>query len=120
MDRSQVGVRQIDLVDHRHDRQTLFVGEVDVGHRLRLDALRRIDDEECAFTGRQAARNLVGEVHVTRRVEQVKRVLPAIFRRIAHRHRMRLDRDSALPFQIHRIEELILFFAGLDRAGRLE
>ena len=33
---------------------------------------------------------------------------------------MRLDRDPALAFQIHRIEQLILLLALLDRAGALE
>ena len=48
-----VGVRQIDLVDHRNDGEALFVREVNVGHRLRFDALRRVDDQQRAFTRRQ-------------------------------------------------------------------
>ncbi len=42
--RGDVGVRQIDLVDHRHDRQALLVREVNVGHRLRFHALRGVHD----------------------------------------------------------------------------
>ena len=53
MHRGHVGIRQIDLVDHRHDRQALFVREMHVRHRLRFDALRRIDDEQRAFAGRE-------------------------------------------------------------------
>ncbi len=49
--RGDVGIRQIDLVDHRDDREPLLVREVDVGDGLRLDALRRIDDQQRAFTG---------------------------------------------------------------------
>ena len=33
---------------------------------------------------------------------------------------MGLDRDSTLPLQVHRIEELILFFAGLNRSRALK
>ena len=66
MNRGHVGIGQIDLVDHRHDREALFVREVDVGDRLRLDALGRIDDEKRAFAGREAARDLVGKIHVAR------------------------------------------------------
>ena len=33
---------------------------------------------------------------------------------------MRLDRDPALAFQVHRIEQLILLLALMDRAGALE
>ena len=49
--RGDVGVRQIDLVDHRHDRQALLMREVDVGDGLRFDALRRIHDQKRAFAG---------------------------------------------------------------------
>ena len=51
--RGNVGVRQIDLVDHRDDGEALLVREMHVGDRLRLDALRRVDDEERAFAGRE-------------------------------------------------------------------
>ena len=33
---------------------------------------------------------------------------------------MRLDRDPALAFQVHRIEQLILLVALVDRAGAFE
>ena len=81
MHRREIGVRQIDLVDHRHDRQALLVREVDVGDRLRLDALRRIDDEERAFAGREAARDFVGKIDVAGRIEEVKPVFLAVFAR---------------------------------------
>ncbi len=61
-----VGVRQVDLVDDRDELEALLLGEVDVGHRLRLDALRGIDDEQRAFARGQRARDFVGEVHVAR------------------------------------------------------
>ena len=37
-----------------------------------------------------------------------------------HRNRMRFDRNPAFSLQVHRIEELILSIALLDRAGALE
>ena len=120
MHRRDVGVRQIDLVDHRDDRQALLVGEVDVGHRLRLDALGRVDDQQRAFAGREAARDFIGEIDVARRVEQVEPVFLPVLRRVTHRHRVRLDRDPALALEIHRVEELVLLLAVVDRAGALE
>ena len=51
--RRDVGIRQIDLVDDRYDREALFVREMHVRDRLRLDALRGIDNEQRAFTRRQ-------------------------------------------------------------------
>ncbi len=52
MHRRDIGIRQIDLVDHRHNREALLVREMHVGHGLRFDALRRIDNQERAFAGR--------------------------------------------------------------------
>ena len=57
--------------------------EVGVGERLRLDALRRVDDEDGALAGRERARDLVGEVDVARRVDQVQDVLVPVLRRVA-------------------------------------
>src|SRR5206468_12027871 len=119
-DRGQVGIGEIDLVDHRDDRQALLMREVDVGDRLSLDALGRIDDEERTLASRETARDLVGEVNVAGRVEQVEAVFLAVLRGVTHRNRVRLDRDPAFALKIHRIEELILSLAVMNRAGTLE
>jgi hypothetical protein len=44
-----LGRGQVDLVQHRHDLDALLDARVAVGDRLRLDALRRVDDEQRAF-----------------------------------------------------------------------
>ena len=120
MDRGQVGIGEIDFVNHRDDRQALFVCEMDVGDGLRLDALGRVDNKERSFAGCQAARDLVGKVHVTGRIEQVKTVFLTVLGGVTHRDRVRLDRDPALAFEIHRVEQLILFLAGMNRTGAFE
>src|SRR6478672_6602605 len=104
VNRRNVRVWQIDLVDYRDDRQTLLVREVHVRDRLRFHTLRRIDDEERAFARRERTRNFVGKIHVTGRIEQVEPILFAGLTRVTHRHRMRFDGDAALPFEVHRIE----------------
>jgi hypothetical protein len=48
--------------------------EVDVGQRLGLDALGRVDDEDRALAGLQAVADLVGEVDVPGRVDEVEAV----------------------------------------------
>jgi len=55
-----------------------------------------------------------------RRVEQVQPKRLSLFGRVTHHHRMRFDRDPALPFQVHRIKELILPFPLLDGARALK
>ena len=79
IDRGNVGIRQIDLVDHRHDGKALFVGEVNVRHRLRFHTLRSIDDQQGAFAGCERTRNFVGEIDMPRRIEQIQ---PVFFARL--------------------------------------
>jgi len=49
----KVGRRQINFVDDRDNGQLLLVGEVQVGHGLRFNPLRRIHNQHSAFAGRQ-------------------------------------------------------------------
>ena len=48
---------------------------------------------------------------MARRVDQVQVVDDAVFGLVGKRCRLRLDRDAALFFQIHRIEHLLAHFA---------
>src|SRR6266480_8028484 len=57
---------------------------------------------------------------MARSVEQVQSIALAGFARVTHRHGMRLDCDSPLPFQVHGIKKLILLFPLLDRARALK
>ena len=41
--------RQIDLVDDRQQCQIVFQCQIQIGHRLRFDSLRRIDNDQCTF-----------------------------------------------------------------------
>jgi hypothetical protein len=115
-----VGIRQIDLVDHRHDREALLVREVDVRHRLRLHALRGVHDQERAFARLRASARLHRRSQRGPAYREIEPVFLAVLRGVTHRDRVRLDRDAALAFEIHRIEQLILAFARLDGAGALE
>ena len=69
-----VGLRQVDLVHDRDDLEVVLDREVGVRERLRLDPLRRVDDEQRALARLQRARDLVGEVDVPGRVDQVQLV----------------------------------------------
>ena len=54
--------------------EVLLHRQVDIGHRLRLDALRGVHDQQRPFAGAQAARHFVGKIHVAGRVNQVQLV----------------------------------------------
>ena len=64
-----VGRGQVDLVDGGHDIQVGVHGERRVGHGLCLDTLGGVDDEHRALTGGQRTRDLIGKVHVARRID---------------------------------------------------
>ena len=112
--------RQVDLVDDRDDLEVVLDREVGVGQRLRLDALRRVDQQQRAFAGGERPRHLVREVDVSRRVDQIEDVLLAVVRGVVQADRMRLDGDAALALEIHRVEDLRFHLARLQRAGQLE
>ena len=45
--------RQINLVDDGNHLEAIVDGQVRIGQRLRLDSLRRVDEQQGAFTRRQ-------------------------------------------------------------------
>ena len=69
-----VGRRQVDLVEHGHDLEVVLDGLVAVGQRLRLDPLGGVDQEHRPLAGGQRAGDLVAEVDVAGRVDQVEDV----------------------------------------------
>ena len=46
--------------------------QIHIGNRLRLHALRGIDEQERAFASRQAARDFIGKVDMARRIDQMQ------------------------------------------------
>ena len=73
-----LGGRQVDLVEHRHDLVAGIDRVIDIGERLRLDALAGIDHQQRALAGGEAAVHLVGEVDMAGRVDQVEDVVLAV------------------------------------------
>ena len=119
-DRVGVGRRQVDLVEDRDEREVLAQREVDVGERLRLDALGRVDDEDRALAGLQAVADLVGEVDVAGRVDEVEPVGLAVLGRVLEADGAGLDRDALLALEVHRIEDLARHLARVDRVRQLQ
>ena len=112
--------RQVDLVDDRDDLEVVLDRQVGVGERLRLDALRGVDQQQRALAGGERPRHLVAEVHVAGRVDQVEDVALAGLRRVVQTDGMGLDGDAALTLEIHGVEDLGFHLAGLERAGELQ
>ena len=111
LDARRIRRGQVDLVDDRHDLQPRIDGEVGVAERLRLDTLRRIHDQQRALARGKRARDLIIEVHMPGRVDQIHLVGLSVIRLVFHAHRAGLDRDAALAFKIHIIQQLFLHLA---------
>ncbi len=101
LDPLDIGRRQIDLVDHRHHLEVVLEGEVKIGHGLRLDTLRCVDQQQRTLARHQRPAHLVREVDVTRGVDQVELVGLAVAGGIAQGHRVGLDGDAALALDVH-------------------
>jgi hypothetical protein len=111
---------KVDLVDHRDDLQPALDCQVDVAHRLRLDALCRVDDQNGPFARREAARDLVCEIDVPRRIDQVEKVLALIHRPVQHPDRVALDRDSPFALEVHGVQNLRAHLAAGQRVSDLQ
>ena len=115
-----IGAGQVNLVDDGNNFQTVVDGEIGIGQRLRFHALRSVHNQQRTFAGSQRARDFIGEVDVTRGVDEIELVEVAILRRVHHADGMRLDGDAALPFQVHGVKYLGLHLARGQRAGQFQ
>ena len=112
--------RQVDLVQDRHHLVIVVERLIDIGERLRLDALRGVDHEQRPFAGGQRTVHLIGEIHMARRVDQVQLVELPVLGAIVEAHGLRLDGDAALPLDIHGIEHLLLHLPRRKPAAELD
>ena len=112
--------REVDLVQDRDDLVVVVERLIDIGERLRLDALARIDHQQRALASGEAAVHLIGEIDMARRVDQVQLVELAVLGAIVEAHGLRLDGDAALALDIHGIEHLLLHLPRGEARRRAE
>ena len=111
---------QVDLIDDSNQVEVLLQRHVKVGEGLRFNPLSRVHHQQRALARLKRAADLVGEVHMAGRVDQVHLVDLPVLRGVLHPHGGRFDRDAALALQVHRIKHLLLHFAIADGAGNLQ
>ena len=115
-----LGGGKIDLVNKRNDFEVRVHGHHGVCHGLGLDALRGIDNQHRALACRKGARNLVGEVHMARSIDEVEMVELPIVGTVVDANRLALDGDAAFALNVHRVEHLLLHVALGNRFRHLE
>src|SRR4030043_631252 len=99
---------KVDLIDDRDDCQIIFHGQIKIGNRLSLHALRSIDQKKPAFARCQGAGNLIRKVDMTWRVDQIENILLSVSGVIGKRNGLTLDGDPPLALDVHVIQDLIL------------
>ena len=97
----RVRSRQVDLVEHGEDLQIVLHSQISVGQGLGLHALCGVHHQNSALTGGQRPGNLVVEVHMARRVDEVQFIGLAVLSLVVQLHGTGLDGDAPLPLQIH-------------------
>ena len=106
-----VGGGEVDLVEYRQDLQVVIHGKVGVRQRLRLYALGGVHHQQRTLARRQRAADLVVEVHVTRRVDEVQGIRLAVGGGIEDPDGAGLDGDTPLTLQIHVVQQLVFHLA---------
>ena len=86
-------------------------GKKSIRDSLRFDALAGIDDQQRTFACRQRARNFVGKIDVSRRVDQIQPICVSIFRGVMEPNAFGFDGDAALALQVHGVEHLLMHLA---------
>ncbi len=115
-----LGPREIDLVEDRDDLQVRVQRQEEVGEGLGLDPLGGVHHQDRPLAGRQGPGHLVGEVHVTRRVDQVQLVGRAVLGPVVHADRVELDRDPPLPLELVGVQDLLPHLPPVEGARPLQ
>ncbi len=100
----------------------MFESQIHIGQGLGFHPLAGIDQQQGAFAGGQRPGHLVGEINVSRSIDQIQDVGLPVPSRVGQADRLALDGDAALALDVHAVEDLILEIpirhdmGGLDQA----
>ena len=112
--------RQVHLIQHRYHGDPEVNRGVAVRDSLRLNALRRVNDEQRSFAGGKRTRNFIRKVDVPGSIDQVQFIDLSVLRLVAQRRRLGFDRDAALTLEIHRVEHLALHLTVREAAAAFD
>jgi hypothetical protein len=98
----------------------MLQGKVHVGEGLGLHSLGSVHQEQGPFAGADRPGYFVTKVHVSRGINQVKFVLPAVGGGIGDGNRLAFDGDPPLPLYMHIVQDLILKIPVFHQAALLD
>ena len=93
--------------------------QINIRQRLRLYTLRRVHNQNRAVARRQRPAHLIIEIHMSRRIDQIKNILVSILCLIDKPDGLGFDRNAPLPLQIHIVKHLILHLPAGKKPGLL-
>ncbi len=104
----RLGAGKVDLIDYRKNIQVMIQSQINVGKCLGFNSLGGVHHQYSAVAGRKAAAYFIIEIHMPRRIDQVKNVFLSVFRPVDGTYGLRLDGNASLPFQFHIVKHLRL------------
>ena len=111
-----VDVGNVDLVKHRNDLEMIIDGQKIIGDGLRFDALGHVNDKQGPLAGLQGFFHFVGEINMTRRVDEVHDIVLTALGMVNDFDGGSLDRDATLLLEVHVVEKLVVKIAFINRA----
>ena len=94
--------------------------KINVCHRLRLNALRRIHNQNRTVASRKGTGHFIVKVHVSGSINQIENILLPVIRMVNQADRLRLDGDSALTLHLDIVQDLLFHLAIGKYAGHLD
>ena len=119
--RNPFGLRsgKVNLVQYRHNLMVRVDGKPGVRESLRFHPLTGVYNQQGTLHRPHGAGDFVAEVDVSRRIDEVEYVVAAVLGAIGEANGLRLDGDSAFPFQFHGIQHLLSHFSRAQVSGTL-
>ena len=87
---------------------------------MRLDPLRSIDNDQCAFASHEGSPHFVRKIDMPRGVDEIQQIVLTVRGTVSERDRIALDRNAPLALDIHRVEKLIAKLALRNAATGLD
>ena len=115
-----VGGGQVDLVDHRNYLKSGVNRKICICKRLSLNSLCCVHHKQCTLTGVERARDLVVEVNMPGRVDEVQLVHLTVRSLVIKPDGTRFYGYSPFPLKLHVVKHLLLHVALGDGSRSLK